>query len=161
MPLRCGSSGSCTNAASPPESSPIGLGRRVHPRENPEGGLPTWELEELGIDAAELVGTILVTAIDLCLAERERLSIGANRAEASLSPLRRAQKIEVDLDVVHLLNAADVRVPPFAVGVEKWAAPLDTRSRVDDLVAVHSTPATRRLVLGPKWKLCDRQMLLH
>src|SRR5581483_1597488 len=70
-----------------------------------------------------------------------------DRAETRLADLRRAQHVHVDLDVVHLLHAADVRVAPRVVRVDERAAAGETRSGVDDLVAVDVAAAALRLVL--------------
>ena len=95
----------------------------------------------------------LVAGRDLDLAHRQRRAGGADPAEAVPPGLRRLQQVEVDLDVVDLLHAADVRVPPRLVRVDERARALDAGSGVDDLVAVHLAAAALHLVLRAERKL--------
>src|SRR4051794_29141004 len=118
--------------------------------EDAEGRLPDRQLVELRVDAAELVDAVLVAGIDLDAAHRQRLPLrldGAEAAAAAVPLLRLAQQVQVDLDGVDLLHAADVGVPPRLVGVEEGAGTLDARGRIDDLVAVDAAAAALRLVL--------------
>ncbi len=105
---------------------------------------------------------MVVAGRDLGLAHRERLADSLHRTEAALALLRLVQGVEVDLDVVNLLHAADVRVPPLLVRVEERAGARDAGGRVDDLVAMNPAAATFSLVLWPQGKLLnDRQSPLH
>src|SRR5919199_1442147 len=74
-------------------------------------------------------------------------------ATAAAPPLGGAQQIKVDLDVVHLLHAADVRVPELLVRVRERTRPLETRRRVHDLVAVNAAAPALELVLWPQREL--------
>src|SRR5215831_7223729 len=91
-------------------------------REDPEGRLPHRKLAELGVDALRLLGARLVGRLDLRLAHRQGLAHGADCAEARLAPLGSTEHVEVDLDVVDLLHATNVRVAPRLVRVDEWAA---------------------------------------
>ena len=71
---------------------------------------------------------------------------GANGAEAA-GALGRSQEVEVDLDVVHLLHAADVRVAELLVRIEELTAAGGTRGRIHHLVAVDAAPPALDLVL--------------
>ena len=102
-----------------------------------------------------------VGVLDLGLAHRQRLPHRADRAEARLPALGRAQHVEVDLDVVDLLHAADVRVAPRLVGVDERAALREARAGVDDLVAVDVAAAALHLVLRVEGKCRSRLLLLH
>ena len=66
------------------------------------------------------------------------------------------QHVQVDLDAVHTLHAADVRVTELFDCVQKRARALDTGRGIDHLVAVHLAAAAFELVLGPERKLRDR-----
>ena len=105
----------------------------------------------------------LVGLLDLGLAHRQRPPHGADRTEAGLARLGRAEHVEVDLDLVHLLHAADVRVPPRLVRVDERAARAQARAGVDDLVAVHPAAAALHLVLrmeraAPRAAVCSGVM---
>ena len=115
--------------------------------EDAERRRPDRQLAELGVDAAGVLRARRVGLLDLGLAHRQRLAHRADRAEAGLPPLGRAEHVEVDLDVVDLLHAADVGVPPALVRVDEGAAPREAGARVDDLVAVHLAAAALHLVL--------------
>ena len=104
------------------------------------------ELEELGVDAAALVGPVLVARRDLGAAHRQRPAHGADCPEAALAAAS-PPKLEVDLDGVDLLHAADVRPSPLLVGIEERACAVDAGARIDDLVAVNLAPATFGLLL--------------
>ena len=92
-----------------------------------------------------------------CVVGRRRPRRGTS-ATAAASPRRRRspafrasaarEQVEVDLDLVHLLHAPDVRVPPRLVRVDEGTAAREARGRVDDLVAVHLAAAALDLVLG-------------
>src|SRR5207247_2461181 len=83
-------------------------------------------------------------------------------AEATLASLGLTQGVEVDLDVEHLLHAADVRPPQLLVCVDERTGPGDAGGGVHDLVAVHSTTAALGLVLRPQRKLLHHgQAPLH
>ena len=87
---------------------------------------------------------------------------GLHGPEPALPLLRLLERVEVYLDVVDLLHAADVRVPPLLVRVEERAGARDACGRVYDLVAVDPAAATFGLVLWPQGKLLnDRQSPLH
>ena len=104
---------------------------------------------ELRIDAAELAGSLRpVTGLDLYPAHRQRLFDSPHRAEPFTVAFGCAQQIDVDLDLVHVLHAADVRVPEFLVCVQERALALDTRGRVDHLVAMDVAAPALELVLG-------------
>ena len=71
---------------------------------------------------------------------------GSRRSPACAS-LGRPQHVQVDLDVVDLLHAADVGVAPRLVRVDEGAAARETGARIDDLVAVDLAAAALHLVL--------------
>jgi hypothetical protein len=104
-----------------------------------------------------------VTRIDLYAAHRQRPATRAHRAEPTSLLLRRLQEVQVDLDPVHLLHAADERVPVIFVRVQERAIALDASARIDNLVAVHVAPATLDLVLRMERKLgrSRRTVCLH
>src|SRR3990172_2066070 len=105
---------------------------------------------------------MLVAARNLGLAQGQRLSVGPHGPETALAPLRFLEQVEVDLDVVDLLHAADVGVSPLPVGVEEGAGALDAGGRVDDLVAMDGAAATAGFVLGPERKIRTcRELGLH
>ena len=78
---------------------------------------------------------------------------GEHRAEPLTPSLRRLQQVEVDLDREHLLHAPHVRVTPRLVRVDERARPLETRSGMDDLVAVDVAASALDLVLGMERKV--------
>ena len=88
--------------------------------------------------------------------------IGSGRAVRPTAPkpvasrLRLLEQRQVDLDVVDLLHAADVRMPPRLVRVDERTRHAETRAGVDDLLAVDVAMATRDLVLWPQGELCSR-----
>src|SRR5581483_5872895 len=116
-------------------------------REDAEGRPAERELGELGVDAAELAAPVVVRLLDLDAAHRQRLALRPDRAEAAAAPLGLAQEVDVDLDVVHLLHAADVRVSELLVRVDERTRTVDAGGGVDDLVAVHPAPPALDLVL--------------
>ena len=122
---------------------------RRYSREDPEVRLPVGQLEELRVDAAEVVRAGLVGALDLGVAHRQRLADRPHRAEPAVA-FGRLELVEVDLDRVDLLQAADVAVAVRLVGVEERARLRDAGRGVHDLVAVHLTAPTLDLVLGPQ-----------
>ncbi len=71
-------------------------------------------------------------------------------AEAAAAGLRLLEQVEVDLDVVHLLQAPDVGMTPGLVRVHERARHTDARAGVDDLLAVDVAAAARDLVLCPE-----------
>ena len=93
---------------------------------------------------------MVVGLLDLDPAHRQRLALRADRAESAAPALGLPQQVDVDLDLVDLLHAADVGVPELLVRVDERARAVDAGGRVDDLVAVHSAPPALDLVLGPE-----------
>ena len=79
------------------------------------------------------------------------------RRRTRRAALGRPQQVEVDLDVEHPLHAPHVRVAERLVGVDERARPLDARTRVDDLVAVHLAAPALDLVLRPQGQLGGRR----
>ena len=108
---------------------------------------------ELRVAAPEVVDAPLVAGRHLDAAHRQRRSDGPHGAEAVAPGLCRPQEIEVDLNVVDLLHAADVRVTPSLVRVHEGARALDAGARIDDLVAVDLAAAALHLVLRMERKL--------
>ena len=78
-------------------------------------------------------------------------------AESAASGLRLFEQLEVDLDLVDLLHAADVRVPPGLVRVDERARHPEARAGVHDLLAVDVAVAAGDLVLDTERELdpCD------
>jgi hypothetical protein len=111
---------------------------------------------ELGVHAAEVVAPAEVGALDLGAAHRQRVACGPNSAEARLAGFGFLEELEVDLDPEDLLHAADVRPADLLERVEERARALDTRGRVDDLVAVDPTTAALDLVLRSERELPER-----
>src|SRR4051812_495818 len=89
--------------------------------ENAEGRPADGQLRKFGVDAPELAAALVVGLLDLDPAHRQRLPPRADRPEAAAPPFRLAQQVDVDLDVVDLLHAADVGVPELFVGVDERA----------------------------------------
>ena len=116
---------------------------------------------ELGNPAAELVLAVRVRPDDLHLAHRQRRAPRADGAEAAAARLGLLEQVEVDLDVVHLLHAPDVRVPPRLVGVDERTRHPEARAGVDDLLAVDVAVAARHLVLDPERELDPCCSFLH
>src|SRR5207247_10268076 len=85
--------------------------------EHAESRLADRQLVELGVDAAELLRPALVARLHLDLAERQRRRGHPHRPEAAAPRLGLAQEAEVDLALVHVLHAADVRVAELLVRV--------------------------------------------
>ncbi len=122
-------------------------------RDHAEGRRALRELEELGVHAAEPAP-----------GARSRLrprsgtsgAAGARRARRRSRPScpRPHGAIEVDLDVVDLLHAADVGAAPLLVRVEERAG-RKAGGRIDDLVAVDVAAAALRLVLRTKREVGD------
>jgi uncharacterized protein DUF4349 len=129
-------------------------------REDAEGRLADRQLPELRVDARLLLAARLVGRLDLGLAHRQRLPDGTDRAEAGLPALGGAEHVEVDLDVVDLLHAADVRVAPRLVRVDERAAAREARAGVHDLVAVDVAAAALHLLLRVQ-REGERQLLFH
>src|SRR6185503_14014188 len=100
-----------------------------------------------------LVLPALVARRHLDLAHRQRRARRADAAEAFAPSLGGAEQVEIDLDGVDLLHAADVRVPPRLVRVDERARALDARPRVHDLVAVDFAPSALDLVLRSEREL--------
>src|SRR5687767_15217111 len=154
---RCASSRRSTRAP-----AARALGRGVGPVDYAERRLAPRKLVKLGIDAAELVGAVLVAGRHGRLAHRERLANGLHRSEAAPADLGLAQRVEIDLDVVHLLHAADVSAAQLLIGVDEGARALEACGRVDDLVTVHGATSALRLLLRPQRELGDEgQPPLH
>jgi len=76
-------------------------------------------------------------------------------AESAFPVLGLAEELEVDLDLVDLLHAADVGSAPLLVGVEEGTRALDAGSRVDDLVAVDPAAPTLGFLLRAERKGAD------
>src|ERR1051326_643771 len=94
---------------------------------------------ELGVLAPELAGPFgAVALLHLDVTHRQRAPRRAHRPESTAARFGRAQQLEVDLDAVDLLHAADVRVPELLERVHERTRALDARGGVDDLVAVRS-----------------------
>ncbi len=106
-----------------------------------------WIHAEIGGDKPSSV-TLEIATKARELADTVEAFYAGENAEAVAAELGRAQQVEVDLDRVHLLHAADVRVPELLVRVEERAGALDAGRRVDDLVAVHLAAPALDLVLG-------------
>src|SRR5829696_953654 len=119
-------------------------------REHAERRLADGQLAELRVDARARVAARLVRLLHLGAAHRERAPDGANRPEPRLAPFRLAEHLDVDLDVVDLLHAADVRVAPRLVRVHEGARAREARTGVDDLVAVDLAAPALHLVLRPQ-----------
>ena len=86
---------------------------------------------------------------------------GARRRGRAPNPPRGArppEEVEVDLDVVDLLHAADVGAPERLECVDERTRALETRRRVDDLVAVDLAAAALGLVLRTKRQLGRARM---
>jgi len=111
------------------------------------------QLGELGVDAAQVVRTALVAGRNLGLAHRKRLATGLHRAEAALLALGLLEQLEIDLDLVDLLHAADVRAAELLVRVEERAPAVDAGRGVHDLVAMDAAAAAFNLVLGSEREL--------
>ena len=113
-------------------------------------GRPTGSSENSGLTQPSSSAPAVERLLDLDAAHRQRLALRADRAESPAPPLGLTQQVDVDLDLVDLLHAADVRVPELLVRVDERARPVDARGRVDDLVAVHPAPPALDLVLRMK-----------
>jgi len=99
---------------------------------------------------------VVVGLLDLDPAHRQRLPHRADGAEPPAAALCLAKQVDVDLDLVDLLHAADVGVPELFVRVHEGARAVDAGRRVDDLVAVHAAPPAFDLVLRPERKRLGR-----
>ena len=130
-------------------------------REDAEGRALARKLVELGNATAEVVLAVRVRPDDLDLAHRQRGAARANGAEAAAARLGLLEQVEVDLDVVDLLHAPDVRVAPRLVGVDERTRHPEARSGVDDLLAVDVAVAARHLVLDPERELDPCWSFLH
>src|SRR5437660_12665685 len=86
-------------------------------REDSERGALARELVELRVAAPELIAAARVAGDHLRLTHRKRGPPGTNRAEARARRLGLLEQLEIDLDVVDLLHAADVRPAPCLVRV--------------------------------------------
>ena len=113
-------------------------------------GCADRQLVELGVDAAELVAPAEVGALHVRPAHRQRLPTGPNSTEARGPGFGFLQELKVDLDGEDPLHAPHVGAADFLERVEEGTRPRETGGRVDDLVAVNSTPAALDLVLGPE-----------
>ena len=122
-------------------------------REDAERRALARKLVELGDAASELVLAVRVRAHDLDLAHRQRRPARADGAEARPARLGLLEQVEVDLDVVDLLHAPDVRVAPRLVRVDERAGHAEARGGVDDLLAVDVAVAAGHLVLDPEREL--------
>ena len=100
--------------------------RSADRREHAERRLADRQLVELGVDAAELFQPALVARLHLRAAERQRRRDRPDARRSRRGSLGSAEQIEVDVGVVHLLHAADVRVPELLERVEERTAALET-----------------------------------
>ena len=129
-------------------------GRRADLREHAEGGLAHRQLGELGIHASELA---LRGARSTTTTSARHIGSGRRVARTRRSPHASARlpssRSQVDLALVDLLHAAEVRVAELLVRVDERALPLEARGRVHDLVAVDVAAAALSLVLRPKRKV--------
>ncbi len=116
---------------------------------------------ELGNATAELVLAVRIRPDDLNLAHRQRGAPCTHGAEAAAARLGLLEEVEIDLDVVDLLHAPDVRVPPRLVGVDERTRHPQARTGVDDLLAVDVAVAARHLVLDPERELDPCWSFLH
>src|SRR5262249_19371240 len=115
-----------------------------------------------GIDAAELADPAFVGRRHLGAAHRQRPANGLYGAEPVARALGETEKPDVDLDLVHLLHAADVSVTELLERIYKGTGPLETGGGVDDLVAVGLAAAALGSVLRVQRKALDRgRRLLH
>src|SRR5262249_47770079 len=108
------------------------------------------QLVEFRVDAAELAGAMREARIDLRAAHRERPSRRPDSPEALAAPLRRAQHLDIDLGLEHLLHAAHEAVAVLLVRVDERARAVETRRGVDDLLAVDLALSALDLVLRPQ-----------
>ncbi len=130
-------------------------------REDAEGRALARKLVELGNATAEVVLAVRVRPDDLDLAHRQRRAARTDGTEAAAARLGLLEQVEVDLDVVDLLHAPDVRVPPRLVRVDERARHAEARAGVDDLLAVDVAVAARHLVLDPERELDPCWSFLH
>src|SRR5204862_8007665 len=125
-----------------------------------EGRAAYRQLVKLGVDAAELARPFLaVTLLDLDAAHRQRRTRRTHRADPLVACLGFPHHLYVDFNGIHALHATYVRVAELLVRVQERARALDTRRRIDHLVAVHLAPAALQLVLRPERELRDGQCL--
>ena len=108
---------------------------------------------ELRVHAPEVVGPGDVGAFDFRVTHRQWVAIGPNSTEARGSGFGFAEQLQVDLDRVDLLHAADVRPADFLECIEEGARSLEASGGVHDLVAVDPAAAALDLVLRPERKL--------
>jgi hypothetical protein len=109
---------------------------------------------ELRVLAAELAGTLeAVTLLHLDVAHRQRRPDRSHGTEATTASLGGTEQLEVDLDAVDLLHAADVGVAELLECVHERTCALETGGWIDDLVAVNIAVAALELVLRTKRKL--------
>ena len=134
-------------------AGPAGARRSRDGREDAERRALAGQLVELGDAAPEIVLAVRIRADDLDLAHGQRSAACAHGAEAATPGLGLFEQLEIDLDVVDLLHAPDVRVAPRLVRVDERAGHPEARSRVDDLLAVDVAVAARHLVLDPEREL--------
>src|SRR6266496_3049248 len=109
---------------------------------------------ELRIHAAELPCPLVpVALLHLDAAHRQRCPCGAHRSETLAVPFCFTQHLQVDLGAVHLLHAADVRVPELLEGVQEGTCAIDAGGWIDDLVAVDLTAPAFELILWSEREL--------
>src|SRR5438477_9589270 len=113
-------------------ASRLGLLRRF--LEDAEGR-PVRQLVELGVDAAERVGAMLIGALDLGRADRQRLAYRPDRAEPVPPPAGPFEQGDIDADPEDALGAADVAPAEGGVRIHVRAVLLEAPLRIDDLLA--------------------------
>ena len=103
-------------------------------------GVPWGSSKNSGLTHPRSSARCCVAARDLGAAHRKRLADRPHRSEAALASSRLIEELEVDLDRVDLLHAADVRASPLLVGVEEGARAVDACGR--DRRPCRSEPGT-------------------
>src|SRR5438445_5640721 len=111
-----------------------------------------WRDWSSDVCSSDLRALSPVALLDLDAAHRERLPHCSHRAEPAAPDFGRAQQLQVDLDLVHLLHAPDVGVPELLVGVDERTRPLETGGGIDDLVAVDVAAPALELILRTERK---------
>jgi hypothetical protein len=123
-------------------------------------GDPNGSSENSGLTRPSSSPAVRVALLDLGPAHRQRLSVDPDRAEALPARLRGSEQVEVDLDRVHLLHAADalrrphpgVAVKPFAFQppsrriLVAWPAQGTARPGRDELASLLSADTAERRV---------------
>src|SRR5262249_12549741 len=91
--------------------------------------------------------------LDLDAAHGQRCASRPHPAESLPPSLGLAQHLQIDLDAVHLLHAADVGVTELLEGIHERTRAIDARGRIDHLVAMNLAAPALELVLRPERKL--------